>query len=535
LFLECFTLKKSKFSAQLLSALLLAGSALGLTSCANKIYYNPQYNYAGRTTPPSGLLQRVMVSYTANGSTGGLEVLDGLRDLRSNVQNTKPAFFISGYSGGLPEKIFSFPEEQVGYILSQTDGSLTAVSYGSESSSGVISNFGADPTGATAAPTGTIFAGAQESSGQFPVTAGGANYVFTLPGVYRTFVNPGATVVLAMVHNSNTLYRLVKLNSSSTPVIPPGSVDCQPLLLPNYCVVPVGNTNSAGTAGAAYDHPIDAYFSLDGSTVYILNCGPECGGTTSSVLALQTGPLNINTVPTVNPLTQPAPLAPLPVANPIPVPGGATDALADSTYLYVSGQNLQSNGLLGGNLTLINLNTGATGAPISISDGTHTRMLFADNNTLWIGSQQCANGVRAAKATQELASQGYTDQAGNYNCLTMVQLGTATPTATIVPAVVQSTVSKVAVVGVPFPNTDQNQYYYGSLTGLCWVQAYGKVYTGYGGQVHAFYTGAPLTNSFEPGYGTTPAPGTELNNFYITVQGTVFDVAYIDALTNADN
>jgi hypothetical protein len=28
----------------------------------------------------------------------------------------------------------------------------------------------------------------------------------------------------------------------------------------------------------------------------------------------------------------------------------------------------------------------------SISDGTHTKMLFADNNTLWIGSQYCATG-----------------------------------------------------------------------------------------------------------------------------------------------
>ena len=97
--------------------------------------------------------------------------------------------------------------------------------------------------------------------------------------------------------------------------------------------------------------------------------------------------------------------------------------------------------------------------------------------------------MRAATAAAESASQGYTDQAGNYNCLTLATTGTATPPATIIPAVVQSNVSGTAPVVVPYPNTDQNQYYYGSVTGLCWVQNYYKVFTGYGGQVHAFYTG----------------------------------------------
>ena len=70
---------------------------------------------------------------------------------------------------------------------------------------------------------------------------------------------------------------------------------------------------------------------------------------------------------------------------------------------------------------------------------------------------------------------------------------------------------------VPFPNENNNQYYYGDLTGLCWVQNLHKVYTAYGGQVHAFHT----------------VDGSEINNFYITVQGTALDVAYMDALTNS--
>jgi hypothetical protein len=200
-----------------------------------------------------------------------------------------------------------------------------------------------------------------------------------------------------------------------------------------------------------------------------------------------------------------------------------TAALSDSNYLYLSGQQLQTSGaytgLFAGNLTLLSLSTYKAGAPISISDGTHTRMLFADNNTLWIGSSQCSNGVRAATAAAQLASTGVTTQAGNYNCLTRVTLGSATPTAQIVPAVTQSTVAATPAVGVPYPNTNQNQYYYGSLTGICWVQGYNKVYTAYGGQIHAFNT----------------ADGSERDNTNITVQGTVLDVAYMDALTNSAN
>jgi hypothetical protein len=98
--------------------------------------------------------------------------------------------------------------------------------------------------------------------------------------------------------------------------------------------------------------------------------------------------------------------------------------------------------------------------------------------------------------------------------------GTTSPTAQIIPAVSATATNPVTV---PYPNTNQNLYYYGSLTGLCWVQNYHKVYTAYGGQIHAFTTN---TTSLGPA-------GSEINNANITIQGTVLDVAYIDAETNS--
>ena len=177
------------------------------------------------------------------------------------------------------------------------------------------------------------------------------------------------------------------------------------------------------------------------------------------------------------------------------------------------GTTPRADGLFTGYLTTMNLATNAISNPISISDGYHSKLLFADDNTMWIAAQQCANGERQATGQ-------------NYNCLTMVNLG-STPKATIIPNLTPG-----GATTVPFPNTNQNPYYYGSLTGLCWVQEYHKIFTAYGGQVHAFYTGGSIVSNLDPGFGTTPAAGTEINNTNFTIQGTVLDIAYIDALDN---
>jgi len=239
----------------------------------------------------------------------------------------------------------------------------------------------------------------------------------------------------------------------------------------------------------------------------VLNCGAECGGTISSVTYLQQGALQYNNIPKTVPDASA-------FTNQVLVPGGVTAAVANGTTLYVSGQQLQPDGLFAGNLSIINLATNTVTGQYSISDGNHSKMLFADNNTLWIGSQFCATGERAARAAQQLAAGQPTDQSANYNCLTSFDMGALT--VSIVPAVTQSDTSPAAV---PFPNTNQNQYYYGDLTGLCWVQGFNKVYTAYGGQVHIFST----------------VDGSEIDNKNVTVQGTALDVAYMDAVTDADN
>ena len=488
--LELFTLKNrssfaKSFRSQCFSAIVIVLATLGLSSCGQQYYRFPQYTFADRPIPPSQLANRVMVSVTANGSTGNLQILDALRDIRNNVQDTIRQFSISGYSGGFPSLILNFPEQVRGYVYSDSDGSLTIVNYGTEASGG---SAGALPGRSASIAVSSGFANiysAQEASSQLIVLDNATNRTFALnlPNVYRVAVNQGNSVVLAMVRNSNALYRLVRLNSNQVP--PPGNVDCQPYNLPVYCVVPVPG---------AYDRPIGAYFSLDGATAYVLNCGQECGGASSGVTLIQQATLNVNSIPLSLPY-------PTPVITNVPVPGGVTTSLSDGTTLYLAGQQLQPDGLFAGFLSTLNLANNTVTGKYSISDGNHTKLLFGDDNTLWIGSQFCATGERA-KLGQ------------NYNCLTRFDLGARS--AQVIPANVVPG-SPDPAKQVPYTNENGNVYYYGDLTGLCWVQNLHKVYTAYGGQVHAFNT----------------ADGSEINNFNITVQGTALDVAYMDALTNA--
>jgi hypothetical protein len=157
--------------------------------------------------------------------------------------------------------------------------------------------------------------------------------------------------------------------------------------------------------------------------------------------------------------------------------------------MYVVGQKLMHDGLFGGYLTVVNLatnkvvtSTSSVPNPVSISDGAPgavSRMLLADDNTLWIGMTQCINGERANNNLP-------------YGCLTMVN--TTTNAVTLLP-------------------------YIGDATGIAGITGLHKVYTAEGGQVYIYST----------------VNGAAINNEYVTVTGTAYDVAYMDGLTDANN
>ena len=212
------------------------------------------------------------------------------------MRDANSSFSISGYSGNNPSLFQSFPAELRGYVYSNASPyPIVTINYGTEASSGTATTLNSPASAYSTASDFVRFYSAQESTGQLLVSdaSTSTSYVLNLPNVYRVAVNPGGTIALAMVRNSDALYRVVKLNANS--LAPPGNVDCQPTILPVYCVVPVPGT---------YDRPVAAQFALDGSNAYILNCGAECGGGTnggSGVSFIPQGPLEINVVPTAVP------------------------------------------------------------------------------------------------------------------------------------------------------------------------------------------------------------------------------------------
>ena len=208
--------------AQILCGLLIAFATVGLTSChsSNYLAYKfPTYTFANRPIPPSLLANRVMIAVTTNGSTtGSLQIVDAKRDIRSNIQNTITSYSISGYSSGYPNLILNFPAEITGFVYSSAQGDIQIVNYGKESVTGAAGTVPGATGLAIPVNAGHIYA-AQETAGQLSIVdnATGRSFALILPNVFQVVVNQGDSVVLAMVRNSNTVYRLVKLNDNQFP------------------------------------------------------------------------------------------------------------------------------------------------------------------------------------------------------------------------------------------------------------------------------------------------------------------------------
>jgi len=478
-------LKKRSLFISAAAALTVAAALAG---CGTTSYF------AGRTLPPSGLVNRVLIAIQNPSvlSKGELIFVDAFYDIRSGYNGAPGYFSISGFTGALPVTIQNMPEEQSGAVYGSGDGSYNLVNYAKESSTNAQSGL----NGASFSVFMTrnqiyTFAASQSSHVLTVVDHTSGSYPLSLPGVYRVSVNPGGSAALAFVENSNYAYYPRKLTGAQTIAYsggpttwPKAAVDCEPQSAPGWCLFQAQSPDHVDATGNYYgaplvfDRPLKAVFSADGGTAYVLNCGPECGGSKASISSLPVAPMIYLIGQQSGTLPTNAALA----SSTINVPGGASNALVDSSTMYVVGQQLQTDGLFAGNLTIVNLLNNTAGTPISISDGAPgavSRMLLADDNTLWIGMTKCNNGERAAHNRP-------------FGCLTMVN--TANNSVTLQP-------------------------YLGDLTGIAGVTGLHKVYVAQGGQVYIYRT----------------TDGASIDNQYVTVTGTAYDVAYMDGLTDGNN
>lgn len=492
-------MKKRSFRSFWFSAVPLLALASLLTSCGKDFFF------AGRSLPPSGLLNRVLIAEQNPSALtkGALPFVDAFYDIRHPFNSDTGSFSIAGYTGALPQTIQNLPEEQVGGVYGAGDGSFVVVSYAQEKTG--------TPTTIPGGLSSSIFI---DQPRDFVYATNGTTHVVSVvdlttstpyelnvPNAYAVSVNPGGTLALVFAQNSTqasnslvsstpsdlfSVYSVVGLtaaqqqaaSTSSDPQHYLNAQDCEPQNLPAFCAFPVGTGPNA-----TFDHPSKAVFSPDGSAAYVLDCGPECGGTTAGVTIIPITASSLNTN------SSGAKGIALVAQSNIAIPGGATDAIFNGNTLYVAGQQLQTSGsfagLFQGNLSILNTQTGQLSGQYGISDGTHNKMVFGDEDTLWIGSAQCLAGVTYQKA---LASNGTIP----YGCLTMFNTST---------------------------NAAMLDAYKGDATGIAPVTGLDKVYTAEGGQVYIYNT----------------SNMSERDNSNVTVSGTAADVAYMDAGSDADN
>jgi hypothetical protein len=485
------------------AALLLA---VGLAGCGSTTYF------AGRTLPPSGVANRVLITiqYPSASSSGALQFVDAYYDVRCKYNSSScssPAFSISGFSGSLPTTIQNLPEEELGAVYNSGSGTLSLINYASEKSSGTVSGLSSLSSSVFITRNQSYTFATSQGIGVLTVVdqSGTSSGVYTLSApdkLNHLSVNTGGSVALAFAQNSNYAYYPRKLTAAQTLAYnggsttwPQGAVDCEPLNKPGWCLF---QARDSSNNALVFDRPVKAVFSADGGTAYVLNSGPEYGGTTASVTPLPVAPMIFlvgqasGSLPTVN--SSSAACTSGATGCVILVPGGASNAQIDSSTLYVVGQKLMSDSYWGGHLTVVNLSSNTVSSTVSISDGspgTLSRMVLADNNTLWIGMTGCNSGERANNP----ATYG-----ANFGCLTMVNI--ATPSSPVVTLM---------------PNN-------GNATGIAAVTSLYKIYAVEGGQVYIYATG-----------GGAYTAGTSISNEYVTVTGTAYDVAYMDATSDSDN
>lgn len=219
----------------------------------------------------------------------------------------------------------------------------------------------AAPIGYAAVPTATVTG----------YTFTGAVDVMNLAGAITTTIAvPNAQTVVANGSGSELL--VFSSNSSVTS-------DYVTVLNPGSAVPPVDTSclsapNAVCTVVHGFDQPV--YAVINGSTAYVLNCGPQCNGKQASVAVFDLGSLTITAT--------------------IPV-DAATWAFLSGSTLYVAGTSPTNHACTGqttaattcGRLDVVDLGSLAVTKSFVITDGYHDRMDMSVNGQLFVGSAGC--------------------------------------------------------------------------------------------------------------------------------------------------
>lgn len=180
---------------------------------------------------------------------------------------------------------------------------------------------------------------------------------------YAAVRNAGVVVVIDTTNGSTTT---VAVPTVRRLVLSPSGTRLLAFSDDSDSVTVIDTSNNAATVVSGFDRPASAVFNSDSSTAYILNCGPQCGGSTASVRELV---MAANTL-------------------------GNSINVSAATVGFLSGGNLYVAGSAGGAglldvVSVPALTVSASG--IAIGDGFHHAMALGSNSKLFIAGRTCVN------------------------------------------------------------------------------------------------------------------------------------------------
>ena len=374
-------------------------TSLALISCGGSSSKSSSSSSSSSTPKPSGLKFRAVVSQDVQSTiaTPGLILIDALKDLRANVGQI-------GAGSMAPAALFLSSDRKITVAVSIDQNRLVVLNNNTEAISaiGTIQLPGNTESLVISADNGIAYAAVPNapvpgggSVGAIAIVnlnTGGTPPTLPIPGVHYLTESGDGSKILAFSDNTD----LTQLSNVQTvTVVSPFNIVAGSK---NAVCNPAPPNPVVCQYVTGFDHPVAGFFSSDNTQAWILNCGPECGGTQASIQLLD--------------LHDPA----NPVAGPpTPVPGGATVGFMQNRTLYVAGNPpVGSNTCAGGpttaattcgRLTIVNLATLPQATPIQptavIPDGYHTHIDISGDGQLFVGSRNCTNIVPATPGAEQ--------------------------------------------------------------------------------------------------------------------------------------
>jgi hypothetical protein len=274
-------------------------------------YYSSYYTYTGNTNQIADLAVSIPV-----GSSLTFEILAPDKGITATYSPSVPAIYLVNNS----------TEQMSASVTLPAWADMAAYSPNSQTIYVPVGN-----AAVSNSPAGAIQV----------ITVSSATITSTIavPSVRWVAISPTGNTLLAFADNSDSMWLIDLTAGAITPVQING-----------------------------FARPVNAFFSSDSNTAYVLNCGSQCGA---------------NAPPSVSQFDIPSQTIKATVQV-----GGASVGLVNGSTLYVAGYSGGANGTL--DSVDISTMTRQTNPSILINDGQQWKMAI-NNNQLYIGAKTCSN------------------------------------------------------------------------------------------------------------------------------------------------